>query len=57
MLHMGLLSTLGLLHQQTLQFFLVNSSVNGVQSLELRKKQTTFELMLPDTLQNTLSFQ
>ena len=35
MLHMGLLSTFGLLHQQTLQFFLVNSSVNGVQSLEL----------------------
>jgi hypothetical protein len=57
MLHMGLLSTFGLLRQQTLQFFLANSSVNGVQSLELRKKQTTFEPMLPGTLQNILSFQ
>jgi hypothetical protein len=57
MLHMGLLSTLGLLRQRTLQFFLANSSVNGVQSLELQKKQTTFEPMQLGTLQNILSFQ
>jgi hypothetical protein len=35
---MGLPSVLGLLRQRTLQSFFANSSINGVQSLELRRK-------------------